>query len=250
MKWITIILAALFLCSGSLIGFKVFSDVSGENAYDRLRASAITYGRPSAQGKISAETGHVSADGTPATLPDVNEKQLAEINPAYAAWLYLPDTVVNYPVVFPDTNREYLKKTFEGKKNPCGSLFFDAGSEPLSSLNTIIHGHNMKSGKMFGQIKKFLDPQYAAGHNTIYLHVNGEWNKYRLFAVFLADNKDPFPYQTMFPSWKGFESFKSESLEKSAYNPDYDPKQAENILTLSTCHGKRDKLIIQWAEMK
>lgn len=52
-----------------------------------------------------------------------DETALKEINPEYAAWLYIPGTAVNYPVVFPQDNQTYLEKTFAGSRNPAEPCF-------------------------------------------------------------------------------------------------------------------------------
>ena len=54
----------------------------------------------------------------------------------------------------------------EGRVNPvemeeylfAGSIFMDSANTPdFSDPNTIVYGHNMKSGNMFGRLKKYLD---------------------------------------------------------------------------------------------
>lgn len=157
------------------------------------------------------------------TLPDINETALIQINPEYAAWIFIPDTKINYPVVFPKDNKTYLTKTFNGKTQSCGSLFFDAYTQPFSEKNTIIHGHNMKAGDMFGGLKQYLSKSYADAHSELFLYKDGVWSCCRLSFIAVINEEDLLPYLS--------------GLSK---------KEAGKLLTLSTCYGKTKKMIVQW----
>lgn len=178
-------------------------------------------------------------------LPLIDEEVLKEKNKFYAAWVYIPDTAVNYPVVFPNDNREYLRKTFGGESRPCGSLFFDSFSEPFSGLNSVIHGHNMRSGEMFGGLKKYLEQDYADRHKKLYIFRRGEWKAYRLYSVYRVSNTEPFPYQVVFTSSEAFQDYAEECRERGGIDAEH---MASSLLTLSTCYGRKEKLIVQWAE--
>ena len=234
------ILAALFVMSVSFLILNYWEGSCAARDYQSLREDVLTkrFTAPDKRGEMEE------------ILPVVAEKRLIEINPAYAAWLYLPESLINYPVVFPETNQEYLKKSFEGVSQSCGSLFFDAKTEPMTSLNTIIHGHNMKDKTMFGTLKEFLKGEYGKEHDLLYLNWNGKWKTYQLFAVYLVGNTDPFPYRTVFLSQDEFKKYLNESLEKSSYHTELSAETVETLLTLSTCYGKKEKLILQWAEME
>lgn len=168
-------------------------------------------------------------------LPEIDERKLKEINSEYAAWIYIPDTSVNYPVVIGKDNRKYLNQSFEGKCFASGSLFFDSKTIPFSSGHAVIYGHNMKSGKMFGSLKKYMNEAYAKEHETLFLFCRGKWKMYRFLSVRLADCEDVETYFPAFPSKSDFETYKE--------------RKSRQLLTLSTCHGKSKKLLIQWTDV-
>ena len=182
-------------------------------------------------------------------LPMIDENTLSNINEEYAAWLLIPNTKVNYPVVYPENNETYLAKTFDGKKKSCGCLFFDAYEEPLSGINTIIHGHNMKSGDMFGGLKKFLSKDYAEQHHFAYLHRRGKWTKYKLLSVYIVSDDDNTPYRTDFKDEDDYKAFLKKIKSKTVFNTSAESAD-EDLLTLSTCHGKEEKLILQFVREK
>ena len=88
----------------------------------------------------------------PDTCPvQVDFDALARINPDVKAWIYIKGTGINYPIVQTTDNTSYLHRTFEGKDSFIGAIFLDAGCEPdFSSENSIVYGHNLKNGQMFG----------------------------------------------------------------------------------------------------
>ena len=105
----------------------------------------------------------------PTPTPIINpyaESYLA--NKDMAGWLVIPGTNIDYPVMWtPEDENYYLYKDFEGRKNSNGSLILDTDSclDPLTT-NLIIHGHNMKSGAMFGNLTDYEDPDYYKEHKN------------------------------------------------------------------------------------
>lgn len=91
----------------------------------------------------------------------VDFEALAKVNPDVKAWIYIKGTGINYPIVQAADNTTYLHRTFEGKDSFIGAIFLDAGCEPdFSSENSIVYGHNLKNGQMFGMLKKHYDTEY------------------------------------------------------------------------------------------
>lgn len=232
-----------FLWNGYLAVSTIHDHSAGMNAYESIRNDAYEN-----RTILNTETSSVlqSEDEWWKNLPDIDETALSQINSEYAAWIYIPDTKIDYPVVYPENNTRYLTRTFDGKKRACGCLFFDSYVEPFSSHNTIIHGHNMKAGDMFGGLKRYLSQEYADEHSDLFLYKRGDWFRYRLYSVYVVGDGDAFPYQMNFPENGDYEKYLVSAYMKSTVK-NTDPAAGDEILTLSTCHGKTQKLIIQWA---
>lgn len=79
---------------------------------------------------------------------------LQKMNPDIAAWLYVPGTEIDDPVLIGKNDSEYLKKNFRGKQDVLGSVFAFADTDPgLSEAHLCLFGHNTNSSRMFGELK-------------------------------------------------------------------------------------------------
>ena len=90
-----------------------------------------------------------------------NLTPLFEANRDCIGWIYIPNTAVNYPVMFtPKEPQKYLRKNFEGEYSVSGVPFLD-GASTMEYDNLIIYGHNMKNGTMFSDITQYRDKAYG-----------------------------------------------------------------------------------------
>ena len=90
-------------------------------------------------------------------------------NKDMAAWLQIPGTNIDYPVMWtPEDETYYLYRAFDGSENKNGCLLLDDEScvDPLTT-NLIIHGHNMKSGAMFGNLTDYENQDFYKEHKNI-----------------------------------------------------------------------------------
>ena len=92
--------------------------------------------------------------------------RLLETNQDTAGWLVIDGTHINYPLVKSADNFDYLDRDFEGNYSAGGTLFMDKGSRSLEEPYCIIHGHHMAAGAMFGDLDRFLDPDFFEKNRT------------------------------------------------------------------------------------
>ena len=86
------------------------------------------------------------------------------------AILEIPD-VLEYPVVQSDDNSFYLHRGLDKKYKYSGTLFIDChNNSDFIDDNTIIYGHNMTSGRMFGSLKKYKSKSYMKEHKYFFIH--------------------------------------------------------------------------------
>lgn len=84
-------------------------------------------------------------------------QKLQKINPDVLGWLNIYGTNIDYPLVQTTDNDTYLNKNAKKEDSVTGALFLDYRSSPnFDDFNTIIHGHHMENGVMFGDIDKFV----------------------------------------------------------------------------------------------
>ena len=212
-------MTTLFLFSSGQLLKKRYLDDTSEKSYAKIRIETVT---ESKEPEIENLTVDQIADSLDMPLPEINEQLLREINPDYAAWLYLPDSQIHYPVVYPKDNHTYLKAGFDRQPSTYGCLFLDVSTDPFKEESLIIHGHNMKSGKMFGGLKKYLDQSYADSHFNIYLLKIGKWNCYRMEKTQIIKEEQ-------------------EKVEN---------RENEKYLILSTCYGTDKKLRVYFRKLE
>lgn len=164
-------------------------------------------------------------------------------NEDMTAWLVVPGTNIDYPVMWtPWDENYYLYRDFDKKDNANGSLILDTDSslDPLTT-NLIIHGHNMKSGAMFGNLTDFEDEDYYKDHNQIILYTKECQKNYEIIAVFRSQvykkTDDVFKFYKFFQAntEEEFNDFYDNIKDLSIYDTGVTAKFGDNFITLSTC---------------
>lgn len=107
-------------------------------------------------------------------------------NDDFIAWIKIPGTNVDYPIVWTDDAEYYLHHTFTGKQGAAGTLFSLMKTDySIPSRNIAIYGHHLKSTgeKMLTSLMRYKDADFYAGHETVLLDTLYESGSYRIFAV-------------------------------------------------------------------
>ncbi len=170
-------------------------------------------------------------------------------------WLKIEDTVIDYPVMQTMGDETYyLYRDFYKKDNKNGCLLMDTDSSVgvgtvkdnykdgmKPSTNLIIHGHNMRSGQMFGNLKLYKKEDYGRKHNIIYFDSLYEKREYELIAVFYSQvfykNEDVFKYYKFFQAdtKEEFDNWYTNIKEMSLYDTGITAKLGDEFITLSCC---------------
>lgn len=165
-------------------------------------------------------------------------------NKSVIGWLTIDDTNIDYPVMQTVNNDYYLNHDFNGKEDNNGSLFLDCNcNAAFRSTNLIIYGHHMKSGKMFGNLKKYESEEYCKEHNIIKFDTIYEKGVYEVMYVFRDTIKDAedvsFKYYQFIDavSEEEFDSNMKAMADMSLYDTGVTASYGDDILTLSTCNG-------------
>ena len=120
---------------------------------------------------------------------EVDFNKLKEINSNIAAWIYMENSIINYPVIKGNDNIFYLNHSIDGKYNPTGTLFIDyRNNENFDDVVTYIYGHHMKNNTMFGNLEFFKEQSYYNEHKEMYLFTNLKEYKVDVFAGFTTDD--------------------------------------------------------------
>lgn len=223
-------IALMLLFSAALVyGFVQLVYI--QRAYHRADEIYDTVRRENFSVVQSLPSGEDTTDTDAETMPDVrlNLEELRQINADILGWIWIPDTEISYPLLYARDNETYLNRTYHLEYSPAGSIFIDARNSPsFSDDNTIIYGHNMKNGSMFGRLKAFSDARYLDQHRTIYIFTADTAREYRIFSAFKTDVKSQ-SYTRSFSSSRHLAAFMDSLPGGDA------PADGSALLTLSTC---------------
>lgn len=168
--------------------------------------------------------------------------------PDAVAWLEIPDTSISYPVMWtPGDETKYLYLNYDGTKNQNGSLLLDTDSSlsPITT-NLIIHGHNMKSGAMFGTLMNYTDQTYYEQHKEMLLYTADGERKYEVIAAFRSKvyytTDNVFKYYKFFQAntEDEFNNFYNNIKKMSLYDTGVTAEFGDRFITLSTCTSYTD----------
>lgn len=162
----------------------------------------------------------------------VDFEALKEINEDIVAWVRCKELGIDYPVVQGKDNSYYLTHTFSGEEHISGCIFMDCINEPdFTDDNTILYGHNMKDGSMFGSIH-----QFRMDTATVFLYTPEGTDTYEVIDNLVVDVSDEKYFRTVYST----EDFGALS-EDVAVRTGKALEQGEHLLTLSTCNGNASK---------
>ena len=172
-------------------------------------------------------------------------------NPDFVAWLRIPGTNVDYPVVQTDNPDYYLNHTFSGKSSVVGTLFSLADADYAApGRNIAIYGHHLRSSgeKMFTSLMRYKNPDFYEDNKTVMLDSLYRHSEYTIFAVMNMKVGDWEPSRTTFSGDAAFMAFVNRTNSESLYDTGVEVGADDHILTLITCDrsyaGKEGRLVI------
>ena len=167
-----------------------------------------------------------------------NFDHLKGINEGFKGWITLENTRVNYPILQGDDNIYYLTQSLNHTKVNGGSIFLASGlQKPFEGdRNTIIHGHHMKNGSMFGTLKKYKKEDFFNNNKIIYISTRDKTYEYEIFSVYI-ELVSSAPYKNSFADDNEYIDYLNKLKDKSMYTNDdiTSFSKDDKIITLSTC---------------
>ena len=163
---------------------------------------------------------------------------LREQNADVIAWIYIPNSEVNYPVVQGGDNSYYLTHLLDGTINASGVIFLQVeNNADFSDQNSFLYGHSMVNRTMFGSLHFYKNAGYYDNHKIGWLLTPDTNYLVQWFAgyntevgsdAYLIHYHDDDHFHNMLRKYKSLSAFSSE----------HNVEKATNILTLSTCAGE------------
>ena len=241
--WISIVIVIVGIIF--LLGYFIKQNNRKED-YDNLRQEV------SEKENITEETEtEETEESIPVVIP-IDFETLWEKNPDIYAWLSIEGTDIEYPILqHPTDDGYYLNHTIDHKSGLPGSIYTEPtyNGKDFSDRNTLIYGHNMKNGTMFGQLDKYKSPAYLKEHDTIVIYTPEHIYTYKVFAAITYDNRH-IMYSFDFEQEAGMQSFLDSIRSVNNLNTYIDETvevtSSDRIITLSTCNGnKKQRFLVE-----
>lgn len=218
-------------------------------------AMIVSYPSPSAEPVQASPTASPvptkpAASPKPTSAPESTAVQ----NKDYVAWLSIPGTVINYPVVRSDRTDYYLHHLITGQQSKLGTLFSLKTSDyETPSKNIAIYGHHLSnSTAMFSTLLEYKKESYWKSHQTIQLNTIYGKRTYRIFAVLNHTVSDWDASTASFKDDAAFLKFISRAKKKAFYDTGIEVSETDNIITLITCDrsfgGVQGRLLVMGVE--
>lgn len=176
-------------------------------------------------------------------VPEKNidfEAQRSEVNEHIYAWITIPGTVIDYPIVqHPEDPDYYLEYNLDHTKGRPGGIFTQFyNSMDWEDANTVIYGHNMRVGTMFAGLHQYEDPQFFEEYPYVYIYSEDKTRVYEVFAAYEYDDINLVMYFNM-PGVMSYEEYLASiyGLDgmNNNFNTDITVTAEDKIITLSTC---------------
>lgn len=180
---------------------------------------------------------------------DIPQKQLdwnelAKVNSDIYAWIYIPGTQVDYPVLqHPTDNTYYLNYNMNGTRGYPGCIYTEKeNSKDFTDFNTVMYGHNMRNKTMFETLHYYEDKAFFVNNPYVYVYRGDRVLVYEIFAAYIAGNEHIL-YSYDFQTQEGRQNY-VDLIEKGAsgnLRDDVEVTGDSHILTLSTCISGKAK---------
>ena len=240
---LSVVLVVVIVACGLWLGYYTVDSQRQKQTYETL-AEDYLLEEPESSLSLAEDdsSGESSAVGEPVVTlttapPRHNLAALQAENPDCVGWLTIPDTTVDYPVVWtPEKPEHYLRRDFYGNHASGGTPFLDGRNvAQAEGQNLILYGHNMLDGTMFKPMLRYLTPSFRQTHQDIYLELNGAQYRYQVIAALEANTRSPVYTYTDLNNTAEMEDFRSTLQEETGLDA---IPQTEGYLTLSTCNDQ------------
>lgn len=222
------------------LGFLFFAGVLMLSGYSNSKEKNLEKAKKEYE-KVQEE---VVADDNDPINRKIDFAALEQTNPDIYAWIYIPDTTVDYPIVqSADDDSYYLRRTINKEDNEAGSIYTERyNKKDFSDPVTPVYGHtvfteNPEWDSMFTDLHKYEDPAFFESQPYIYIYTPTKTIKYQVFSALTFD--DRYLLNEDYTDPETFQNYYDELINTAGANTNRDLQvsQASKILSLSTCVG-------------
>lgn len=200
----------------------------------------------------STETAETETTSEETAVIPVKFEELQAVNPDVYAWITVPGTEIDYPILqHASDNSYYLMHNIDGSYGYPGCIYTEnLNSKDFTDNNTVIYGHNMKNGSMFAQLHKFEDPDFFRENREVLIYLPDEVLHYTIFAAHIYDDRHLL-YSFDFADPEVYEQYLQSIFDTRDMSANIDKEMTvtkeDQIITLVTCIGSQpnNRLLVQ-----
>ncbi len=227
--WLILLIAiAVFCVSGYKLASTMMEYKKADNEYEKLEEEYAEVPQDvTTSDEVEEEEG-----------PVIDFDALKAVNEDVIGWLVVEALDISYPIVQSDDNDFYLHRTTEKTYNFAGSIFLDYMNKPdFSDCHSIVYGHNMKNGSMFGTLKQFRNEDVYSKSMYFWICTPEKNYKYRIFSAHEVQVESE-AYTLFSGPGKAFEDYLKKMKELSEIPVgDVAFDKMDRVVSLSTCTG-------------
>ena len=163
-------------------------------------------------------------------------KDLKKLNPDVKAWIQVPKTNIDYPVVQGQDDMEYINKNVYGEFELSGAIFLSClNKDDFSDPYNLVYGHNMKNGGMFADVADFTNKEYFETHQKGKLYLTDATRKIRFFACMKVTAADAKIYHTDGYCKENLKDLLDYIQANAVQYRDVNVADENSLIALSTC---------------
>ena len=173
---------------------------------------------------------------------------LIEINEDVYAWITIPNTLVDYPVVqsaADESDSFYLDHNIDKEYEFAGMIYSQKmNSKDFTDPVTVLYGHNMKNDSMFGSLHYFEDADFFEENEFFYVYMPGHILTYQVVSAYVYDNRhimNTFNFLEESELQEYIDSILSPNSMTANVREGASITTDDNILTLSTCNSNDEQ---------
>lgn len=173
--------------------------------------------------------------------------KLMKLNKDVVGWITIFDTHISYPVVQGKDNQEYLNKDVFGKFSFSGSIFLDYRNAcDFTDSYSIIYGHHMEYGAMFGDVVEFKNDDYFQEHKTGALFLLDDTYKITLFACVETQEFNNKIYNPTVQGKDNLDTLLKYIKDEAVQYRDIPLNHDDKIIGISTCAeaGTNERVVL------
>lgn len=176
---------------------------------------------------------------------NVDFSELKKINSDVIGWVQVNGTNINYPFVQTSDNKYYLTRSFDKSYNQAGWVFLDYRNNITNNKNTILYAHSRINETMFGSLKNILSSGWLNNQDNYVVKISTESENtlWQVFSIYHIETTNDY-IQTSFLDENDFNNFVNLIKTRSSYNFNTPINKNDSILTLSTCYGTSQRVVL------